>query len=74
MAKIALFVLFRQSRNVYGIVKPIAKVVISSIKIERSRGVLTRLSKSAQGLLLKPEIASFLVKISSPSKVGDMSD
>jgi hypothetical protein len=35
---------------------------------------LTSLPKPAQGLLLRPEIASFLVKISLTSKTGDKSD
>ena len=34
-------------------------------KIELARGVLTSLPKSAQGLLLRPETASFLMKIFS---------
>jgi len=37
-------------------------------------GVLTSLPKPAQRVLLRPEIASFLVKISSTSKTCDMSD
>ena len=43
-------------------------------KIELSRGVLTNLLKPTQRLFLRPEIASFLVKISSTSKTCNMSD
>jgi len=43
-------------------------------KIELSRGVLTSLPKPAQGMLLRPEIAIFLMKISFLSKTFDKSD
>ncbi len=52
----------------YGIGKAISKVVISYSKIELSRCILTSLPKPAQELFLRPEIASFLVKISFTSK------